>query len=102
MMWSDILSLFIPLFIPFLVGFTTAISVLFPSATGIEGTYRWTNFWLTLENLVTVSLRGTYYDFDPNLVNLMGVAGVSSAHCPLIRWQMPTATISTKTTQVDE
>ena len=71
MLWADVICSFFPIFLPFVIGFTCAATILVPPGTGVDGSFRWMNFWLSFENLLNLCLKGTFYDLDPNLYNLL-------------------------------
>ena len=55
MLSGDILSKFLPLYVPILLGFTTAMHAIYPQKTTHE---RWSSWWQTFESLVLFSLVG--------------------------------------------
>ena len=67
MLSSDILSKFLPLYVPILLGFTTSMHVIYPQKTTHES--RWSSWWQTLESLVLFSLVGEarHRRFQPRL-----------------------------------
>ena len=56
MLSGDILAKFLPLYVPILLGFTTAMHAIYPQKTPHQS--RWASWWQTLESLVLFSLVG--------------------------------------------
>ena len=71
MLSGDILSKFLPLYVPILLGFTTSMHAIYPQKTSHE---RWSSWWQTFESLVLFSLVGE----PPDIA--LGVEGTGDIH----------------------
>ena len=65
MLSGDILSKFLPLYVPILLAFTTSMHVIYPQKTTHDS--RWSSWWQTLESLVLFSLVGEPPDIAINV-----------------------------------
>ena len=64
MLIGDVLSKFLPLFLPILLGFTTSMHAINPQQTTHDS--RWSSWWKTFESLVLFSLVGEPPDITPD------------------------------------
>ena len=71
MLSGDILSKFLPLYVPILLGFTTSMHAIYPQKTSHE---RWSSWWQTFESLVLFSLVGEAPDIA------LSVEGTGDSH----------------------
>ena len=63
MLTGDVLSKFLPLYLPILLGFTTSMHAIYPQKTTYDS--RWSSWWQTFESLLLFSLVGEPPDITP-------------------------------------